>query len=190
PGIDAFDRAIPPYNPDGGTTFGGTCQDYYLARDVKPGKKAEFKIDAAGQRLSWDPDAIPAGFELTLVDGASIIDMASSDGALLSESAKIVARRVLPDRPTLYSAVPNPFNPATTIRFALPEAGEADLAVYDVLGKRISTVASGNFDAGVHAAIWNGMTDDGIEMPSGIYFYRLRCGDSETTITKSMVLLR
>ena len=190
PGIDAFDRAIPPYNPDGGTTFGGTCQDYYLARDVKPGKKAEFKIDAAGQRLSWDPNAIPAGFELTLVDGASIIDMASSDGALLSESAKIVARRVLPDRPTLYSAVPNPFNPATTIRFALPEAGEADLAVYDVLGKRISTVASGNFDAGVHAAIWNGMTDDGIEMPSGIYFYRLRCGDSETTITKSMVLLR
>ncbi len=190
-GIDPFDRAIPPLDPDGGTMFGGICSEYFLARDIRPGDdgKTEFEIDAAGRRLSWDSEAIPDGYELDLVNGAINIDMAFCGEAILAENAKIVVRCVLPTQPTLYSAVPNPFNPVTQIRFAIPTASEAELAIYDLLGKRISTIAKGDFEAGMHTFEWHGIDDAGIEMPSGVYFYRLSVETGES-LTKSMVLLR
>jgi hypothetical protein len=171
--------------------FGGICSEYFLARDIRPGDdgKTEFEIDATGRRLSWDSEAIPDGYELTLENGAANIDMAFCDEAILAENAKIVVHCVLPTQPTLYSAVPNPFNPVTQIRFAIPTASEAELAIYDLLGKRISTVAKGDFEAGMHTFEWHGIDDAGIEMPSGVYFYRLSVETGES-LTKSMVLLR
>ncbi len=78
---------------------------------------------------------------------------------------------------------PNPFNPETTIRFRLPSAGPASVAVYDLLGRRVATAAERNFPAGVHSVTWNGGG-----FPSGLYFYRLHTGAA--TLTKKMLLLR
>lgn len=188
-GIDAFDRAIPPHDPDGGTMFGGVAEGLFLSRDIRPSKNAGFDIEADGQFLSWNPSDIPSGFELILHNGRSTLDMRTTNGATLSDNAKIVVHRVLPDRPELYSAVPNPFNPATEIKFAVPEAGRAELAVYDLMGRRVSLIVNGEIDAGVHSVIWDGMSDSGVEMPSGMYFYRLVFGDGKA-LTRSMVLLR
>ncbi|GEM_PF-2348966 len=188
-GIDAFDRAIPPFNPDGGISYGGVCDYLFLSRDVKPSAKAEFKLEAAGKFLAWDPTAISPEFEATLFNGLVKTDMRSISGAQLTAGAKIVVNRVLPTAPALFGAVPNPFNPVTEIKFALPEAGRAELAVYDLLGKRVSLLFSGEAAAGTHSTVWRGVSDEGVEMPSGMYFYRLSYGDAKT-ITKSMILLR
>ncbi|MCK5832609.1 hypothetical protein KAH81_02965 [bacterium] len=188
--IDAFDRAIPPYNPDGGLFFGGTCEGFYLARDIKPSTDSEFVISAGAKILSWDPSAISPEFELILYNGKSVLDMRSFDSVLLEESAKIKVNRVLPEVPTLYSAVPNPFNPVTEIKFALPEESKIELGVYDLLGKRVAILIDDNASAGVHTTVWRGTSDDGKEMPSGIYFYRLLVVESGKAITKSMILLR
>ncbi|MBU0742300.1 DUF362 domain-containing protein [bacterium] len=74
------------------------------------------------------------------------------------------------------SCRPNPFNPRTTIRFVLPTAGRVELRVHDASGARIASLLGGHLDAGGHEASWDGRDDDGREMPSGVYYYRLRQG--------------
>jgi hypothetical protein len=78
---------------------------------------------------------------------------------------------------------PNPFNPTTTIKFSLPHATTVSLKVFDVLGREIATLASGNLDAGVHTSAWN--TE---RISSGLYFYRLQ--SPTFVMTKKMLLLR
>lgn len=83
---------------------------------------------------------------------------------------------------------PNPFNPATVISFSLAEPGEISLDVFDVLGRRVITLASGPWDAGNHRLIWNGRSDDGERVASGLYFYRLQ--SHKFTQTRKMLLLK
>jgi hypothetical protein len=66
---------------------------------------------------------------------------------------------------------PNPFNPSTTIRYALPEAAQVRLEVYTVTGQRVAVLASGEQNAGWHTA-----TFDGSRLASGVYIYRLEAG--------------
>jgi len=76
---------------------------------------------------------------------------------------------------------PNPFNPETNISFFLPKAGNANLSVYNVKGQLVRTIANKNLNAGSHTLVWNGKDDNGNNVTSGIYFYRLsHDGQSET----------
>ncbi len=84
--------------------------------------------------------------------------------------------------------VPNPFNPSTTIRFSLPVAGYADLAVYDVAGRRIAALATGQLSAGSHEYTWTGLDDRGRSVASDVYYYRLMNADGMQT--RKMVLLK
>lgn len=72
---------------------------------------------------------------------------------------------------------PNPFNPTTTIVFELRQAGPTRLTIYDVVGRRVATVANAPMDAGMHEVVWSGQDDAGRVVPSGIYFYELSQGD-------------
>jgi hypothetical protein len=83
---------------------------------------------------------------------------------------------------------PNPFSPATQIRFQLSAASNAEIAVYDVKGRLVKTLASQVFDAGTHVLDWDGRDDSGNMLSSGIYFYKLTAGSF--TETKRMVLVR
>ena len=82
----------------------------------------------------------------------------------------------------LEPAVPNPFNPQTVIRFDLPVAGRAKLAVYDLAGRLVRTLVEGEQPAGPGEATWNGCDAAGRGLPSGTYFARLEAdGDVRTT---------
>jgi len=189
-GIDGFDRAIPPLNPDGGERFGGIIEGYRLSRDVRPGERAEFEIDAEGILLHWNAGEIPDGIELVLINAGRAISMSEKDEAVLEPGAKIIVERRLPFSPELYSAVPNPFNATVEIGFALPEESDIDLTVFDVLGKSVDRLAAGEFSAGTHTIIWDGTDDKGRQMSSGIYFYRLSVLKTGETLTGRMVLLK
>jgi len=73
----------------------------------------------------------------------------------------------------LLKVTPNPFNPTTTIRFEVPKAGSIVLAVYDVSGRRVVSLASGHHRAGVYKTTWDGTNDRGQVVGSGVYFVRL-----------------
>jgi hypothetical protein len=89
----------------------------------------------------------------------------------------------IPAQYTLGPVYPNPFNATVTIPFALPQAGAIRLTVYDVLGREVALLASGNFAAGTHAVSWS---RDGAS--SEIYFVKLVT--SGGTITGKMVALK
>ena len=83
---------------------------------------------------------------------------------------------------------PNPFNPATTITFALPRDAEVDLAVYAVDGRRVATLASDLMLAGEHSVTWRGRDEGGRRVASGAYFYRL-VADGQLQV-KRMVMIK
>ena len=90
---------------------------------------------------------------------------------------------ILPYKITLHQNYPNPFNANTTISFMLRERQDIELSIYDLLGRKISILANGYFDAGIHD-----ITFDAGDLTSGIYFYNLKAGDISET--KSMILLK
>lgn len=77
----------------------------------------------------------------------------------------------------LYPAAPNPFNPATRMRFDLDRGERVTLAVYDITGRRIATLVDGYRPAGRHTVRWSGRDDGGRAVASGTYLMRLRVGD-------------
>jgi len=87
---------------------------------------------------------------------------------------------------------PNPFNPSTTIRYSVPENGSGSspirLEIFDLHGRLIRTLVDINQTVGNHAARWDGRDDRGLNLPSGIYLYRLRV--NEVSIEKKMTLLK
>lgn len=100
-----------------------------------------------------------------------------SDMALVAERSAITAvelegRGRLPQRSFLEQNYPNPFNGETSIRFFLAERGEIELAIFDLVGQRVATLAAGVRESGWHETMWEGR-----EMGSGVYLYRLRMED-------------
>jgi hypothetical protein len=69
--------------------------------------------------------------------------------------------------------LPNPFNPRTSLRFTLPEAGPTLLEIVDLRGRRVRTIVSGWLEAGPHTRLWDGRDEDGMAVSSGLYFSRL-----------------
>ena len=93
-----------------------------------------------------------------------------------------------PDAFALYQNVPNPFNPATTIRFDLPQTTHVNLSIFNVKGELVSTVADRRMSEGHKEFTWRGVDDRGAAVSSGMYFYRIVTG--EFVQTRKMVLLR
>ena len=91
--------------------------------------------------------------------------------------------RVLPTQYVLEQNYPNPFNPTTRITFCIPDNKLVTLKIYDLLGREIALLVSGQKPAGVYSVYWNAAG-----FPSGIYFYRLQAGSF--TETKKLVLLK
>lgn len=95
---------------------------------------------------------------------------------------------LLPNRFEISGNFPNPFNPSTTIRFSLDRSTEIRLDIFNILGQKVRTVASGTFPAGVYEVEWNGTDSYDEEVASGVYFARLS-GNGNLS-TRKMMLLR
>jgi hypothetical protein len=87
------------------------------------------------------------------------------------------------------SVAPNPFEASTTISFALAPGAHASVDVFDVAGRRVSTVVKETAISGPHAAQWDGRDTDGNTAPSGVYFVRLLV-NGEPVRTRRVVLVR
>lgn len=83
---------------------------------------------------------------------------------------------------------PNPFNPSTEIRYSLGHSGRVQLEIFDMLGRKVKTLFSGEQRIGAYAREWNGTNDAGTSVSSGVYFYRIRT--EEFTAAKKMVLMK
>ena len=86
------------------------------------------------------------------------------------------------------AAHPNPFNPQTTVTFTLQKPARVDVAVYDIQGRRLCAIASGEYPAGSNEVTWQGRDTAGREVPSGTYF--VHCRTDDLAISRKVTLLR
>ena len=98
-------------------------------------------------------------------------------------TAEATPEAPIPTEYALAQNFPNPFNPNTTISYALKDAGFVTLKVYNLLGQEVATLVAAEFTAGRYTATF--MATD---LPSGVYIYRLDVNDF--TATKKMVLMK
>ncbi len=82
---------------------------------------------------------------------------------------------------------PNPFNPTTTICFALKQPQQTSIKVYNIKGQLVKTLFNDNLSTGNHTIVWDGTDSDGRGMATGIYFFRMECEDYCKTI-KSLLI--
>jgi len=131
---------------------------------------ADMITPAAGSAISTAQSAldkinngqvVPAGW---IPDSYELIYYGSPQGA-------VIPAATLPETPLLLDNYPNPFNPVTTVIFALPEAGEVTVAVYDLAGREVARLADGWREAGRHE-----ITFDASGLASGLYLCRLTSG--------------
>ena len=94
----------------------------------------------------------------------------------------------IPAKYALHPNYPNPFNPATTIAFDLPEKRFVRLEVYNVRGQLVSRLVEKELPAGFHRVSWNGRDRRGNALSSGVYIYRLKAGSFVET--RKMILMR
>ncbi len=83
---------------------------------------------------------------------------------------------------------PNPFNPTTEIAFSIPKQSPVKIVIYGLSGEAVATLVNQTMSAGNYRVTWNGRTDDGGTVASGVYFYHLQA--EGFTATKKMTLLK
>lgn len=114
-------------------------------------------------------------------DGLYIIQ----NDLLLSTSEE---ERVIPSMFYLSQNFPNPFNPATTLKYDLPEASHVTLTIYDITGRTVKILVNSHQEAGYKSIRWDGTNDRGEPVSAGMYLYRIRAG--QYVETKKMVMLK
>jgi len=85
-------------------------------------------------------------------------------------------KTVVPVTGRLLGNYPNPFNPSTCIAFDVGREGLVVIEIYNVRGQKVRSLVSGVYGVGVHNVVWNGVSDAGIGVGSGVYFYRMDSG--------------
>jgi hypothetical protein len=89
---------------------------------------------------------------------------------------------------TISQNFPNPFNPSTQIRFSLPTKSATRLAIYNVFGQVVKELVNEQLTAGTYTVNWDGCSEAGIKVASGVYLYRLEAGNYSES--KKMVLIK
>lgn len=113
----------------------------------------------------------------------------SSRPMLFVETGSTAVEQIL-QSPKVFSVAqnyPNPFNPETTIRLEFAVTSSVTAEVYDLLGHRIKTLASGIIGSGSHRITWRGDTETGEPAPAGVYFARIHAGGQVKMIKMLLV---
>jgi hypothetical protein len=114
-----------------------------------------------------------------------------SDGSLGVNAVALPAPVQIQTRPEAFALAnnyPNPFNPATTIKYALPEASQVRLEVFNVVGQVVRTMVDAHQNAGRYVVQWDATNDNGVNLSSGIYFYRLQVEGNYLEVKKMLLL--
>jgi hypothetical protein len=144
--------------------------------------------------IGLEAQALPVGDRYLLSFEAEGIDtlyasLADREGELLSVKQEYESG-FRPAGYQLHQNYPNPFNPETSIRYLVGGEGalQVDLRIYNVAGQLVKTLVDQVESPGEYEVIWNGRNENGEEVASGVYFYKLKVSDYIET--KKMVLLR
>lgn len=124
-----------------------------------------------------------AMIDYSLKYGYSLILESSVPSGVLS-----VDNRIIPGDFSISQNQPNPFNAITTIHYSLPRRSHINIAIYNLLGQKVTTIVNEDKPAGHYETQWNGTDSYGNNVAGGIYFYHFKAGDY--CATRKMVYLK
>ena len=104
------------------------------------------------------------------------------------EYAGTGTENILPLITKLTGNYPNPFNPTTTINFSTKETGYVSINIYNMRGQLVKTLVNGELDRNYYEIVWDGKDNSGKSTASGIYFYKMKAQDYNST--KKMILMK
>jgi outer membrane protein assembly factor BamB len=144
-------------------------QDAWFALNLDPDGRSFWAADSESDRL----------YRFDLLGGQVLQQLQAGPGNTLfgvcvkgELKAGVGAEAVRPLGFALGQNAPNPFNPSTQISYSLPAAGPVSLAIYNLLGQQVRTLAEGEQQAGIYRVHWDGTDDQGWPVSSGVYLYR------------------
>jgi hypothetical protein len=107
--------------------------------------------------------------------GACFVSPVPDDGAIVPAAFRVEQN------------FPNPFNPSTTIRFALPTAAHTTVSIFDVAGRHVKTLLDADLAAQTHDVVWAGDDARGQPVAAGVYFYEVSGGDQRAVGRMALV---
>ncbi len=160
--------------------------DIYLQAGKYTATSKTFQVSVSDGNLSMELDPVVQNAK---INGIEIVplNMAKKGGQLAS---------LVPKTFGVFQNYPNPFNPDTRIRYQLAQRAEVSVLVFNVMGQEIARLVDHReLDAGYYVAYWNGLSEVGTQVPSGIYFYQVRIkpisGNAKPIIrTMKMMLMK
>ena len=183
---------------------GDTISPYYfdIPIEVTLPYKEEFLADhnVSAEDLSMGYMSDLTGIDTTGISGVVIdttenrvyASVAHFSTVVLFSEAVVTSTeddgRLIPDGYILEQNFPNPFNPETQIRYTVSNAAHVTIAVYNILGQEITRLVDTQQLAGTYTIRWNGKDITGLPAGTGIYFYRMKAGD--TVLTRRMMLIK
>jgi hypothetical protein len=152
-----------------------------------------FVIDVTlgvAQDLRWNPV-----YRYAVSNSKSIHDIRFIAGTKSFVNENNAGVDLYPDKFSISQNYPNPFNPQTSILITLEDMATVDLIVYNLLGKEVIRMTSGEmYPAGYHNFIWKGLNSDGKRVASGVYFYATRIMDMSGKVilnkTNKMIMVK
>lgn len=171
--VRVVDFNTPPTDPAPGGSF-------RVVQPWGPGAPDTILVSSLGGHYTYDPTAGD------LIDVTGVLHQDGTFRILPRSDADITidgAVGVSSGSPLEFALEvrPNP-GPTHRVRFSLPRKDRVELGVYDLLGRRMAVLASGEMEAGVYNREWNGLDADGNRAGAGVYFYRLQLGDQVRTM--------
>lgn len=157
-----------------------TQPNYYFlyADDVNGYSPA---IDAG----TMDPDILPPGYVIPPYDAfgfdrlyGNSIDIGCFESPGHTDSDEAINPAAGTPKLANY---PNPFNPATTISFEIPQSGHVSLDIFNTRGQLVKRLLSNHKTAGQHSVVWDGKDEQGRSCSSGVYYCRLQCNGAVQT---------
>jgi hypothetical protein len=178
------------YNLRVGTKPGGgeICSPMAANDSTSLGCRRVVQLGNAQQQTSWTVTLPPVGscyWSVQAVDGAFLGGPFAAEQDFSLPTG--VQETPLPTEYVLRANVPNPFNPATKITFALPQTGRVKLAIFDLTGRLVRVLVDGVRAAGNYEVPWNGTNDRGQQVPSGVYVCRMDAGSFRETRRMTLV---
>jgi len=113
------------------------------------------------------------------------MDVLMNESTTAALSAEVGA---LPTEFALENNYPNPFNPTTTIKYQLPKDVRVNVTIYNIQGQVVRSLVNEDQKAGYYTIQWDGRSEAGVSVASGIYIYRINAGSFATA--KKMVLMK
>ncbi len=137
-------------------------------------------------------------YSIQFVENNTVGFISGANNTLLKYEveASVTDNQSIPNKFAFNQNYPNPFNPTTTIQYELPQRSDVQITIYDLLGRKVTTLVSKIQEAGFKSVTWNATNDHGKPVSAGVYLYQIRVcdpdgvGTGKFVQTKKMVLLK